>query len=542
MKGKDFWERYCSTYERPFHEQLEQSRTRNRDYFEKWRKTDLAKMLCPSGVANFKDVPITAYADYPMLADFRASISEARIKTPRQKGELSKSYYERIGTSIGQSLERYMVEPYHLCIRTSGTTGQEKWVLNGETFWNNLVLGVITTAIVACSDGWGETKLEEGDKGLNINAPIPMLSGWSAWASQRHLQLVPPIEVTDNLNDMKQVFSLVLKFIRKGERLSLGGGIGSLFYMLCKHFTAPEDFYREYYNSMTFGLQKTLLGLTILKSKIEGKSDKKITDFIPLKGVLLAGMESRLYIKFFREEFGLEPLNNYGSTEGGIIMRGDPDRKTDLLPDLRNNYLEFKTDTGEIKDLDELKKGEVYDLIVSPLGSILYRYDMGDLLKVIDFRDDGMPVFAFEGRQQMRLRLYNFEVSSDVIVDSLARAGLRSSDKWAVTKGLREKEHLLFIMEKEWPYSEEEAQRIIFQCLLEAEKQVAHRYHTITDLVSELRIKDPSEIVKVEYVRKGAFTKYALHKAQRGAPIGQYKPPTFIPPEKSDVVEELRRV
>jgi len=426
-------------------------------------------------------------------------------------------------------------------MKTTGTTGESKWITYGKTFWNNFMSASIATAVIACSDEWGETKLKEGDKALNLNAPIPYISGWGALASQIHLELVPPMDVSDNLRDMKEKFNLVLNAIKKGEKIVLGGGIGSLFYLICKYFINPEEFYAEYYHSIGFGLKKMLLCLKLLQCKLSKKERRNIADLMPLKGVLIAGVEAQLYIEFFREEFNLEPLHIYGSTEAGPLMRGDPDRKTDLVPDLRTSYMEFKTENGEIKNLDELKKGEIYSIVVTPFGSILFRYDMEDFLRVIDFRDDGMPIFAFEGRKTTIIRLYEYDITPNVIVQALSRAGLKSSDKWAVIKLLKPREHLHFIMEKTWPYSEKEAERIIFDSLIEVEKMIPRPDNTLLrDYVKDFRIKDPSEVVRVEYLKPGAFLRYSMIKAKEGAPIGQYKPPKIIPAEKFEIYETLR--
>jgi len=540
MMSNDLWKRYCSFYEKDFSEQMEYNRKRMEQYFHKWKRTDLAKMLCKDDVKRFQEVPITTYSDYVMLSEFEQKITYITKRNPKKRGELFKEYYDRITREIGSSLNRYMTEPFYLCMKSTGTTGRSKWVAHGETFWKNFVQSSIATAVIACSDGWGETSLKIGDKCLNMNAPIPYISGWGAWASQTCFKLIPPIAVCDNLRDMREKFFLILKAIRKGKKISAGGGIGSLFYMICKYFVEPEEFYREYYHSMNLGLKKMLLYLRLLQCKLSRKERKRIIDFLPLKGVLVAGMESRLYIDFFKKEFGLEPLNIYGSTEAGPLMRGDPDRKTDLVPDLRTNYLEFKTEKGEIKELDELKKGEVYNMVVTPFGSIFFRYDMEDLLRVIDFRDDGMPIFAFEGRKITVIDIYGYRLSPNVIVQALLKAGLRSSDKWAVIKLLKPREHLLFLMEKTWPYSEREAEKIIFNSLLETERIVPHRGRTLSDYVNEFKIKDPSEVVRVEYLRPGAFLRYSMIKAKEGAPIGQYKPPKIIPTEKIEIYETLR--
>ncbi|OYT45960.1 hypothetical protein B6U84_01295 [Candidatus Bathyarchaeota archaeon ex4484_40] len=234
MNGIDLWEKYCKFYEKDFSEQMEYNRKRLERYFQKWRKTALAKILCPEKPNRYQDVPITTYSDYPMLSEFGQRISDMVRANPKKRGETFRDYYMRIGQKAGSWLSQYMVEPFYLCMKTTGTTGESKWVAHGRTFWENFASASIATAVVACSDGWGETKLKEGDKALNMNAPIPYVSGWGALASQAHLKLVPPIEVADNLKDMKEKFFLILKAIRRGEKIAVGGGIGSLFYMILR--------------------------------------------------------------------------------------------------------------------------------------------------------------------------------------------------------------------------------------------------------------------------------------------------------------------
>jgi len=537
----DLWKKYCSFYEKPFSEQMQHNRETMDKYFKRWKTTDLAKMLHKGSVKTFKEIPITTYSDYPMLSEFGRRISKAIRRKPRRPGEPLKEYYDRISYEIGSSLNRYMVDPFFLCMKTTGTTGESKWIAHGRTFWKNFMDGTgVANFVICCSDGWGETKLKVGDAFLNLSAPIPYMSGYGILAvSMAGFKCVPPIEVTDNLRDMREKFFLLLKVLRK-EKVVAGGSVGSMFYMICKYLVEPYEFYQEYYRSMNFGLKKALLYLKLLQIKLSRREKKNIMDVMPLKGAVVAGMDSRLYMEFFKKEFGLQPLHVYGTTEGGCLMRGDPDRKADLVPDLKTSYMEFKTEDGEIKELDEIKKGEVYDLVITPFGSILFRYDTEDLFRVIDFRDDGMPIFAFEGRKMEVIDLYNYRATANVFVETLSRAGLRSSDKWAVVKIFKPREHLLFLMEKTWPYSEREAEKIIFKALMETCRVMPNTARTLRDYVTEFRIKDPSEVVRVEYLKPGSFLRYSMIKAKEGAPLGQYKPPKIIPSEKIEIYEALK--
>jgi len=75
---------------------------------------------------------------------------------------------------------------------------------------------------------------------------------------------------------------------------------------------------------------------------------------------------------------------------------------------------------------------------------------------------------------------------------------------------------------------------------METERALPHRGRTLRDYVGDFRVKDPSEVVKVEYLRPGAFLRYQIKKAKMGSPIGQYKPPKIIPTEKTEIYEALR--
>jgi len=112
MKGIDLWKKYCSFYEKDFSEHVEYSKTRMKRYFEKWRRTDFAKILCQKRPRDFREVPLTRYDDYPMLKEFGQKVLEASKKTPRKPGELFKEYYDRIGRKFGLALNSYMTEPF----------------------------------------------------------------------------------------------------------------------------------------------------------------------------------------------------------------------------------------------------------------------------------------------------------------------------------------------------------------------------------------------------------------------------------------------
>lgn len=494
----------------------------------------MAKKLCPKGVKRFEDVPLTTYEDYPILHEFGKKIEKLEKTVPRRKGELWWDYYDRISKQVSYILDGWMVDEYAFCAKTSGSTGASKWFAHGKEFWENFKNSLMAATVIACSDEWGTTKIKKGDRVLNVGPPVPYTSGYLIVSILGFLEPIPPLEVTDNILNFRKKVMLGLKAIEKGTRIDYFGGPPAQIHLTYEYLSDKESFFKEYYQSMNLGFLKLIMFIMWLKCRISGKKYKKISEIMPLKGIADGGIDLKLYFDFFKE-LGVEYTNAYGSTELGIGVHGLPDRKSDLVFDLRTGFYEFLTEKGEIKKIDELSKGKVYEVVGTPFGSISMRYRIGDLLKVIDFYDGG-PVFNFEGRTVEILDIYGwFRMSHDIALNALKRAGLSSTDKWTIIKEVKPREKLRILMEKTWQYSEKEAGKRIFNALVET-------YPDFNDYVKGFKIKDPSEVIEVEYLRKGAFLKYVMKKSKDGSAIGQIKPPKIIPPEKIEIADMLREV
>jgi hypothetical protein len=534
-EGEELWKEYCSFFDQPFSEQLEYNELRLKEHFNRWKKTNIAKKLCPKGVKKFEDVPLTTYDDYPILHEFGKRIERLSKRIPRKKGELWWDYYERISKRVSPMLDGWMPDEYGFCAKTSGTTGESKWFAHGKIFDKNLD-SVISHIIMACGDHLGDTKLRKGDFFLNITSPQPYIGGSVLRHVERILKPVPPPSVVDEITNMQKKMWMILKIIEKGQRIDVAGGIASVFYMFSKYFTSPDEFYKDNYQSMNFGVKKFLLFLKYLQCNFSGKKYKRAIEVMPVKGICVGGYDTHLYLDHIKKEFKVTPANNYAATEFGVIIYGHTDKKIDYLPDLRCGYFEFLTEKGEAKKIDELKKGETYDLVGTPFGSMPIRYDIGDKLRMTDFRDDGFPIFDVEGRRDQVIDIYGyFRLTQAMVVKALIKAGLKETDKWCFAKILSTREHLLLLMEREWEYSEKKASRVVFKALLSMDPY-------FQNFVRDFGIKDPSEIIKVQYLRKGAFMRYATKKVKDGAPIGNIKPPKIVVPDKMEDIDLLRRV
>ena len=161
---------------------------------------------------------------------------------------------------------------------------------------------------------------------------------------------------------------------------------------------------------------------------------------------------------------------------------------------------------------------------------------MGDLFKVIDFREDGMPIFGFESRKEdiLDIRGY-FRLSGALAVEALVDAGLPPTDKWAFVKEIEPDDHLCLLMEREWEYPEREASRRIFESLQKIDPY-------FQSYVRDFGIRDPWKVIKVEYLKKGAFMRYIMLRAKQGVEMGQIKPLKLITPQNKDIAELLKRI
>lgn len=532
-EDQTLWNRYCSYFEKDFSRQVEENETVLKTAFEKWSQTKTAHMLCPEGASTLDEVPITTYGDYPILKEFGIALQSVIDHTPRQEGESWWDYYKNIEQGPKKMLEGWLPEDYGICIKTTGTTGRSKWIVQGKTFFQNHIMASYTTTFLICSEEWGSTALRLGDTLLNNAPPVPFLSGYYAWAIKKDFNFVPPIEFTDNFTDMKTKIRVILKEIDKGTKFDIAGGYASIFYMFINYIASPEILYKDNFQSLPLSFNKLLLLFAYLSAKIRKKHVTQAREVLPVKGLATAGFDADLYIEKIKEHFGIYPSNSYGSSELGFNLISVPDDRRKLMPRMRICYYEFLNESGNLLPIDQLKQDHSYELVGTPFGSLFARYAIGDIVQVVDFRDDGMPLFRIEGRTSALVQVGDyFKVTEAFAHSILYEAGLRNSDKWAVTKSMVPEEKLIFLMEKDWKFDEKEGSKRIFDALYTLSGD-------FKNYVKDYRIKSPEEVITVKYLKKGAFMRYTIKKIKEGAPVGQYKAKKIIPADHREDLEIL---
>lgn len=536
-QGEELWEEYCGFINMPFSDQMSFNQKQREDFFKDWKETKAAQHFCPKGADTFEDIPLTTYDDYSILREYGQKVEQLSETVPQEEGEDLWDYYLRLGKQAAPMLDGWLADDFGLCCKTSGTGGESKWVAHGQSFVDVGFKNIMTFFMVACSEAWGETAFRKEYNLINIAGPSPYISNMVTKCAVSHgIKLIPPPEITEKTADMRKKIMIALKMVEKGEKIDMGGGIASAFHLACRYFTDRDTLYKDFYQSMNFGIPKTVYFFMWLYQALFGKKYERAGDILTLKGLATGGFDTEVYAKYLKEQFGIEPLNVFGASETGFIMFGPPDQRQNLMPALSSGYFEFLTESGEVKKIDEIEKNEIYELVFTPYRSVFVRIKMGDLFKVADFREDGLPIFSFESRKMDRLEFFNyFMLSEAMAVKVLIKSGLPPTDKWAFVKELEPDEHLCLLMEREWDYSPEEAGRRVFESLREIDPFFA-------EYINDFGIKDPEKIIRVEYLQKGAFMRYIMRRAREGAEIGQIKPLKLITPQNREVAEILRRV
>lgn len=151
--------------------------------------------------------------------------------------------------------------------------------------------------------------------------------------------------------------------------MNLMGGIAPSVYLMCEYFSNPGILFEEYYRSIDLGLAKLYLLQKWTRAKFSRRS-KNLRDYFNLKGLMIGGVDTTLYADYIRTRLGVDPICIYGVSELGIAMFGSPDRKEDLMPNLRSCFFEFRDEKGEIRKIDEVKLGNVYDLVITSFGGL----------------------------------------------------------------------------------------------------------------------------------------------------------------------------
>ncbi|QGU95422.1 GH3 auxin-responsive promoter-binding protein [Clostridium bovifaecis] len=389
-----------------------------------------------NGIEDYKRlVPITDYSDY-------------------------EKYIERSAKGEKNILTSDSVEFFAL---SSGTTGSQKLIpvtsasranLNG--YMNFLNQGLIYNAIPEAKKGGRGLFLMSMPKSTMITpGGIPAGAGTSEGikAAKRILPYmwVSPIEVLE-ISKQETANYLHALFALKDSDLSY---IASPFPSnIVQVFGVIEENWEQLVLDIAVGTISKKLDLEpntrfILERKLK-PNVKRATELEKefskgMEGVVsriwpkinyvscVAGGAFSIYVKKLRYFIGNLPIFSsvYAASEALIGMAVKPDDATYVVTP-RTAYFEFiplyKTDSQnpDTLCLDELKIGESYEIIITNFSG-LYRYRIGDVVKVVDYYGKS-PVIEFLYRKGQLLNLVAEKTTESAVHHSI----MASAEKWDV--------------------------------------------------------------------------------------------------------------
>jgi len=469
----------------------------------------------PGSVAEFRQlVPLTEYQDYePYLSEKREDVLPQR--------------------------------PY-LWAHTSGRSGKYKWVPYTEPAYIKAGERMLTSLILGTARHRGDVRLADDDV-IVYNLPArPYASGvaLSSMMQLANFRFVPSLEESEKMTFQERVeksFQIALDtgidvigsmtavLVKIGERFAQGAGGAS-----------PAGYLRH---------PRTLLRLVraLLRSKLAGRPLLP-KDVWKVKGVGCAGTDTALYKDKIAYYWGVEPFEQYASTEtmGTAAVQAWNKNGLFCLPDVV--FWEFIPEAEWIRQrqdaayqprtvlLNEVEPGQRYEVVITSFdGAPFLRYRLHDLVRFLAKRDEeagiDLPPMICSGRSDGLIDLAGFTGLMDepLVWKAIHNTGLAYED-WSIRKEeTKEGAFLhLYIEPKDGTGAE-----VIRQKVHDNLKALNPFY---ADLESMLEI----QTLKVTVLPPGTMRAYLLEKQAAGADLAHLKPTHMNPP--AETISDLLRL
>ena len=377
------------------------------------------------------------------------------------------SFYEPFFNNPTPSAFMYPLEDY-LRVRTSGTTGKEKWFLIPQQAIKNSFRRTGLLALLASFHNGEKINLEYGDVAYVNVSPRPFLGG---------------------------------------TILSSSGDVG--FIKIVPNFDLSYRDKVSYFISNYEKIDAATLHASTLISQIMPAIGKPIS----LKGVSVRDSQvGEMYKEKIKDFVGCYPKTSYGSTETLICSFSSVQHPLGFIFDWREGITEFKpiknnTPMDELIGMDEVKVGGTYELVFTSFDTEITRLDTNDAFSCVAMGDNVLgidyPVFKFEGRTDKVLSVQNFaRVTEDELIKVFKNASISFVEFTAKTEIENGLEHLAIYVEvyqEDLPVEEVKEQVHKQLCKIDQD------YKELVDFFEYVPLK-------IHLMPKGVFSKYVQER------------------------------
>jgi hypothetical protein len=458
----------------------------------------------PDSISEFRaSIPVTCYEDYAAIIDH-----------VRQTDEASYTW-----------------------AHTSGRSGDFKWIPYTEQAYRKLGERVLSGVILGTARERGEIRLKEGDVLVYNTPPRPYISGLAlqALGDQFNFNFVPALDKTEEMEFQARIEYGFQKALETGIDI-----LGSMSVVLVK---MGESFAQ--------GANKTKLSAKLLNPKVltrllKGFIRSKLEhrqmlpkDLWTLKALPCGGADTSIYKEKIAYYWGVDPYEQYGSTEEGAIATQSWNKKyMTFFPDAA--FYEFIPEEEwyrwhcnpayqpQTVLLNEVRPGKKYELVITNFyGKPLLRYRTYDLMEFPTLQDEEtgvkLPQMNFAGRSNDFIDLAGFTglIDEKMVWKAISNTGIPYKE-WAMRKEKENGEPILRLyMEPIGMIDQETIQRKVHEAL----KGLNSFYADY-----EAMIEKPA--LEVTLLKTGTFQAYMKQKQESGADLAHLKPPHMNPTDE----------
>ena len=455
--------------------------------------------LRPASLAEFrKTVPISAYEDY-------------------------EQYFE-------QQIDDVLPEKAFSWGHTSGRSGKFKWIPYTKLAYEKMGERVLAGIILAAAREKGDMRLQEGDSLVHNTPPRPYISGivLRSLAEQFDFNFIPPLSATEGMEFQERIEtgfeygmrhgidilgSLSVVLVRMGERFAEGNRSGG-FSTKMLH---PATLFR-----LLRGYARSRLERRQLLPK----------DLWSIKALPTGGMDTSLYRDKISYYWGVEPYEQYGSTEEGAIATQAWNKEgMTFFPDAA--LLEFIPEEEWIRTredpnyqpgtvlLSEVEANKKYEIIITSFhGKPLVRYRMHDIVEFTKTKDKEVGIFLpqmqFIGRAADFIDLAGFTglIDEKMVWRAMIETGIEYED-WSIRKESEGSDPILHVFF--------EPKEMVSSDLV---KEVFHdRLAALNPFYADYAQMIGKDAIKVTILQPGSFMGYMREMNSRGQDLAHIKPP-----------------
>lgn len=355
-------------------------------------------------------------------------------------------------------------------VRTSGTSGAEKWFMIPKQVFPKMFRETGIPLLMSLFHDGEKITFEYGDS-LYVNmAPRPFIGGLNISMTNAGYGI---INIAPHIN---------LSYHEKTQ------------FFITNH--------------------KNIDGAVMLASTLVSQIIPAIGKPINLKGLLVFdSVIGEIYKKEIEEFIGVPPRASYGSTEIGFAAGiASIQYPLSFVLDWRRGFFEFfpvkkgVVEKEEPMGLNNVKTGEIYEMVYTSFDSELTRYRTKDSLVCVAKGDDiigtDYPVFKFHSRLEKTISLLSFtRISEEELLTALKETGIPFIEftcRVEVEEGL---EYMVMYIECTGDIPAHQIQKQVNTYLYENDGDYR-------DLVNFFKY----EPLKIQLVPKGVFSKYLEEK------------------------------